>query len=344
MNYEVTIGIPVYNAVNFIRQTMDSVLAQTFASIEFLFVDDGSTDASFQVIQEYQQKHPRGKDIHVIRFFQNVGVSVARNKIIDEAQGLFLYFMDADDIIEPETIALLIAHQKKTGYDIVYGSYDKIETFNQNKILETHQYPFLELTGDGCLAEYAYGKYGGLQTTIWNYVVNIDVLRKARLRFIDTDFWEDMAFSFEMVTFCRNAVLLPDITYHYQCHYDSLSNYQERKLINKNEVLRNIKTVEYMKRQCAKTKEKTYQPQRCQFVLTTDFYVLCYILKNAKRIVPSVTFNDIKDIMRHPAKFSEIMRFKRGKIKHLLFWIIGKMPTKMVALLATIIGKVRGLT
>ena len=65
MKYEVTIGIPVYNAEKYIRQSMDSVLAQTYAAVEFLIVDDCSTDVSMSVIQEYQQKHPRGKDIHV---------------------------------------------------------------------------------------------------------------------------------------------------------------------------------------------------------------------------------------------------------------------------------------
>ena len=135
MKYEVTIGIPVYNAEKYIRQSLDSALVQKYTAIEFLIVDDCSTDSSMSVIQGYQQKHPRGKDIHV--FSQTV-----------RAQGRFLYFMDADDLMEPNTIALLMEHQRRTGADIVYGSYDKVETYNQGRVLETCQYPFLELEGD----------------------------------------------------------------------------------------------------------------------------------------------------------------------------------------------------
>ena len=96
MKYVVTIGIPVFNAEHFIRQTMDSVLVQSFESIEYLIVDDCGTDGTMAIVRELQQTHPRGEDIHVLSQPRNMGVSAARNRIIDEAQGRFLYFMDAD--------------------------------------------------------------------------------------------------------------------------------------------------------------------------------------------------------------------------------------------------------
>ena len=61
MGYEVTIGIPVYNVEKYIRLTMDSALAQTFESIEFLVLDDCGSDSSMDIVREYQQTHPRGK-------------------------------------------------------------------------------------------------------------------------------------------------------------------------------------------------------------------------------------------------------------------------------------------
>lgn len=343
MKYEVTIGIPVYNAEKYIRQSMDSVLAQIYAAVEFLIVDDCSTDSSMAIVQEYQQTHPRGKDIHVFHQFENGGPGAARNKIIEEARGRFLYFMDADDVIEPNTIALLMEHQHRTGADIVYGSYDKIETYNNGKILETHQYPFIELTGEDELAEFAWCKKGDLQTTIWNYIVDVEVLRKERLRFININFWEDMAFSFELFPCCRHAVLLPDITYHYMCRYDSLSNYRQREQISKEEIVRNIATVDYMKRQCARTKGKSYQPQRFLNVLKTDFFVLCYILKNTQKITPSLAHKDLKEMMSHPATFSEIIGFRKGRTKNLLFYLFGKLPAGVMVWVASLIGKMKDL-
>lgn len=67
MACEVTIGIPVYNVRNYIRLTMDLALAQTFESIEFLVLDDCGTDGLIGVVREYQQTHPRGKGIRIVR-------------------------------------------------------------------------------------------------------------------------------------------------------------------------------------------------------------------------------------------------------------------------------------
>lgn len=343
MKYEVTIGIPVYNAEKHIRLSMDSALAQTYAAVEFLIVDDCSTDSSMSVIQEYQQKHPRGKDIHVFHQSENRGPGAARNKIIEEAQGRYLYFMDADDLIEPGAIALLMENQQRTGADIVYGSYNRIETYNDNKVVECIQYPLMELIGDGFLAEYAWCIDGSLQTTIWNYIVDVEILRKAHLRFIDTNFWEDMAFTFELIPCCRHAVLLPDITYHYICRYDSLSNYQQREQISKEEIARNIATVDYMKQQCAKTKGESYQPQRYLNVLKTNFFVLCHILKNAKKINPPFTHRELKEMMSHPATFSEIIGFRNGRAKNLLFYLFGKLPAGVMVWVASLIGKMKDL-
>lgn len=343
MKYDVTIGIPVYNAEKYIRQAMDSALAQTYKSIEFLILDDCGSDSSLSIIREYQETHPRGADIHILSQPQNMGVSAARNRIIDDAQGQFLFFMDADDLIEPQAISLLMGWQKKTGADIVYGSYNKIETYNDNKIVATIQYPQKELKGEGCLAEYAWSKYGKVQTTIWNYVVDVEMLRRSKVRFIDTDFWEDMAYTFDLLPYCQHAVLLPDITYHYLCHYDSLSKYQDRTQISKEEVIRNIATVDYMKIQCIKAKKKPYLPKRCLNVLRTDIYVLCYILKNAHKITPSFSHHELKTIMTHPASLPEIMDFPHDRIKNLMFYLLSRLPARMVVWIMTIIGKIKGL-
>ena len=201
----------------------------------------------------------------------------------------------------------------------------------------------LALVGDGCLAEYAWHKYGNLQTTIWNYVVDVEMLRRSKVRFIDTYFWEDMAFTFDLLPYCQHAVLLPDITYHYMCHYDSLSKYQDRTQISKDEVLRNISTVDYMKLQCIKAKKKSYLPQRCLNVLRTDIYMMCYILKNAHKITPSFSRQELKTIMTHPATLSEIMDFPHERIKNLMFYLFSKLPARMVVWIMTVIGKSKGL-
>ena len=66
MNYDVTIGIPVYQAEAYLTQSLLSALNQSYASIEFLVVDDGCTDRSMDVVRKFQREHSRGDDIHIL--------------------------------------------------------------------------------------------------------------------------------------------------------------------------------------------------------------------------------------------------------------------------------------
>lgn len=108
MNYIVTIGIPVYKAVDFIDNTLESALNQTFESIEYLVIDDCGNDGSIDIVERLQKEHPRGRDIRILYNNSNFGVGMTRNRILDEAQGQYLYFLDSDDLIEPDTISCLV--------------------------------------------------------------------------------------------------------------------------------------------------------------------------------------------------------------------------------------------
>lgn len=343
MDYEVTIGIPVFNVEKYIRQTLDSALAQTFQSIEFLVLDDCGTDASLDIVREYQQTHSRGKYIRVVRQPHNMGVGAARNRIIDEAQGRFLYFLDSDDLIEPFAISLLMENQKRIDADIVFGSYDKIETYNQNNVVESFLYPRIDFVKDDELAFFAYQKYGAIQASACNYIVKCNLLREKGINFINSRFWEDMAFTSDLVTYCRRAVLLPDITYHYMCRYNSLSNYQSRDSISKAEVLANIATVDYMKRCCKKTLGKSYQPLRTLNVMTTAFYVVCHILKNKDVISPAFTSYEIHNVIRSPWTFQEMWKMKGWRLKNFILYMLGEIPPHFSVALITLIGKYKKL-
>jgi glycosyltransferase involved in cell wall biosynthesis len=140
MKYDVTIGIPVYESVDVIKRSLESALAQTYSSIEFLIVDDCGSDGSMAIVQQLQTKHPRGADIHIIHHTQNLGVSAARNRIIDDAQGDYLYFMDSDDVIAENTIELMMQNVRQVDAEIVFGSYERVETTGQRTV---NQYPHL---------------------------------------------------------------------------------------------------------------------------------------------------------------------------------------------------------
>ena len=146
MQYEVTIGIPVYRAVDYIQDTMMSALNQSFPDIEFLIVDDCGKDGTMDVILHLQMMHPRGNDIRILTNDTNLGVSFSRNRIIDEAKGRYLYFMDSDDTIEPDTIQLLYDVIVKNQAQIAYGSYEIIDDVGKSP-KEVYQKDSLVLHG-----------------------------------------------------------------------------------------------------------------------------------------------------------------------------------------------------
>ena len=340
MQYDVTIGIPVYKSVDFIRRSIESALAQTYSSIEFLIVDDAGCDGSVEIIQSIKNTHPRGNAIHIIKHIDNQGVSSSRNQIIDEAQGDFLYFMDSDDIIADNTIELLMQNARQYNAEIVFGSYERIETTGRKTL---YQYPSIQLLKEDGLASFAYRKYGGIQASVCNYLVKTSVLRDNNLRFIDTNYWEDFVFTFDLVTLISRAVLLPDITYTYICRENSLSHYQQRNMIPKGEILQNIRAVDHLKLTSSALSDKVYYPNRCYNIVLTDFYIACKILKRRNSISPYISNYEIKEVMKHPASFSNICSFQKVRLENLFLYFLGQLPAFLSVLLIRCLGKAKKL-
>ena len=340
MKYDVTIGIPVYRSESYIRRTLESALAQTYPSIEFLLIDDAGGDRSLTIMQEMQQIHQRGTAIRIISHEQNLGVSASRNQIIDEAKGKYLYFMDSDDLIAENTISLLMQNARQYDAEIVFGSYEKIDISGKKVIC---QYPSLQLLGKDKLAIFAYRKYGGIQASACNYLVKTSLLRESGLRFIDTNYWEDMVFTFDLVTYISRAVLLPDITYSYICRENSLSHYQQRERISKDEIMQNVKAINHLKETSSLLYNKVYFPNRCYNIVMTDFYIVCNILKRRNDIVPSFSGQQIKEILAFPASFIQVCQFRQCFLSNLMLYVLSKLPFRLTVFTVWLIGKMRNL-
>ena len=115
---KVSVVIPVYNAERFLRFPLDSVLAQTHSDWECICVDDGSTDGSGAILDEYAAKDARFRVVHQA----NGGEGSARNAGLDLATGELVAFLDADDAWHPESLRLFSAARERTGADVIrYG-------------------------------------------------------------------------------------------------------------------------------------------------------------------------------------------------------------------------------
>ncbi|WP_136669121.1 glycosyltransferase family 2 protein [Flavobacterium sp. H122] len=120
MNGLVSIITPTYNSEKFITETIQSVQNQTYQNWEMLIVDDCSSDKTVDIIQHFMEDDHR---IHLIRLNKNSGASKARNKAINEINGDYMTFLDADDIWFSDFIENSIATINNTGIPFVFSSY-----------------------------------------------------------------------------------------------------------------------------------------------------------------------------------------------------------------------------
>lgn len=114
----ISVLMPVYNVEKYIENTLESVAGQTYGDFEAVMVDDGSTDSSGAVCDEWAEKDSRFRVIHT----PNRGVSAARNTALANVKGEYIFFMDSDDIILPETFEELLNSLLENGADMAAGN------------------------------------------------------------------------------------------------------------------------------------------------------------------------------------------------------------------------------
>lgn len=132
--------VPAFNAAIYIRQTLDSVLAQTYRKFEVIIVDDGSSDPTARIVEEFVARDSR---FHLVRQ-SNAGVGAARNAAIERAQGKYLAPLDADDLWSPQKLAMQVACMERSGVNtgLVYCSSTLID--EQGKLLHSGETKTLE--------------------------------------------------------------------------------------------------------------------------------------------------------------------------------------------------------
>jgi glycosyltransferase involved in cell wall biosynthesis len=119
MNTLVSIITPAYNSSQFIRETIESFIAQTYSNWELLVTDDCSTDNTWEILKEYAQKDNR---IKIFRLDKNSGAGIARNNSIKHASGKYIAFCDSDDLWLPEKLDYQVKFMEDNNYDFSFAS------------------------------------------------------------------------------------------------------------------------------------------------------------------------------------------------------------------------------
>lgn len=214
----ITLAIPVYNAEAYIECALRSALDQDFSlPYEVLVIDDCGDDGSMAIVSQVLRQHNRGHAVRIVRHSGNQGLGAARNTAIEQAQGRYLFFLDADDWLMPECLSHLYALAEHEQADVVAGS--TLECKND----EMHdRYPLAdrvvrrEAAGVWMAAEDIF-----MNIEVWNKLFSLDFLRQYGIRTVHR-IMEDSVFDFVVRAKAQCIVLSSHVTLCYRIHNDSI--------------------------------------------------------------------------------------------------------------------------
>lgn len=339
--YKVTIGMPVFNVEKYIRNSLAHALEQDFEDIEILIVDDCGSDNSMTIVRDMQTSHPKGSCIRIFSHNENRGVAEARNTIIEQALGDYIFFLDSDDLVTPRSISCMYQAAIENKAEVVYGS---MTIFDDEKEKYSVVLPSLVLKGEDALTNYIYSDVRkNIPGSSCNILIQKDFLHKHHLRYPNMRIGEDLMFNEELQPKVVSAVLLSDITYCYIRHANSLMKYHKRDVIDIQEVYNSLQYSEIQKKYCQALKDKPYYDGKCAKTMKGIFYSACSIIKHRCRLNGQVSDKEIRDSMKHPASLATILSFKHHKLPNLLFWLLGILPPSVSIAAIKVIGKKKGL-
>lgn len=191
----ISVVIPVYNVEKYLAECVDSVLAQTYTDWEAILVDDGATDSSGAMCDEYGAKDSRIRVIHQ----SNGGLSAARNTGLRAARGEYIYFLDSDDYIEPQALERLAALAERDCADVVffdgYVFFDECEADDDvSRYIRAARYPSRN-GREMLLRQLANDEY---RTPVQFLFIRKDYLDIHDLRFLEGVIHEDELFTFQV--------------------------------------------------------------------------------------------------------------------------------------------------
>jgi glycosyltransferase involved in cell wall biosynthesis len=335
----VSIGIPVYNVEPYIEKCLLSVLNQTYQNLEILVVDDLGTDKSMDVVERIRKSHPNSDKIRIIKHPQNKGIGEARNTIIKECKGKYVYFIDSDDYIELNAIELMVPQAEQYNTDVTIASHRKV-ALNTGEELPTYQYSSYQyICGEDAFANYVCADLRWhIAVVVWNILFSVEFLRKNNLLFSGRKD-EDALFLSDYYSEVTNAVIMPDITYNYVARPDSIMGYMSRKKIPTREIHERFNTDAMMTEHCSRLKGRSFYDVHCARVVKHKFRAVCVALRHRKRFTEPLSNREIHQELKHPATLAEILKFKRYKFFHIFFYVISLLPSFLSVGMSYVVGK-----
>lgn len=222
----VSVIVPVYNVEKYLSQCLDSIIHQTYKNLEIILVNDGSTDGSGKICDDYAAKDGRIKVIHQ----ENGGLSDARNKGLDLMTGQFVTFVDSDDYLENNCIHTLYTYAYTCKTDISIGKFIEFEENTSQFLFHNHlnngnKIEFL--TGDQCLERH-HKYFLGIFVTAWAKLYRTSLFNDSNpcksIRYPLGVLHEDQYTTHKLFFKSNKIVFVNDYLYVYRVRKNSITN------------------------------------------------------------------------------------------------------------------------
>lgn len=231
---KVSIIVPVYNVGPYICQCMDSIVNQTYQNIEVICVDDGSTDVSGKILDQYARNDSRVSVIHT----KNSGVASARNAALAIISGEYVTFVDGDDWIDATTCEKAVLQAKMQMVDLVMWPYirefpnrsvPKV-IFSEQRTFDETECRVLQRRMIGILGtELAHPENADALCTVWGKLYRKEIIEQNNIQFTDLQrvgTYEDGLFNLYYLAHVDSAVYIPDYLSHYRKNTGMTSKYR----------------------------------------------------------------------------------------------------------------------
>lgn len=309
-----SIIVPIYNVENYLGQCIDSIIGQAYKNLEIILVDDGSTDSSGLLCDDYQKKDRRIRVIHK----KNEGVSVARNVGLQYATGDLLGFVDSDDYLESNMYSELWTNMMHTNSELACCAYKRIA---KDQIYDSSTGEIKELTG----LELLEGMVIGLEGCIISPSVANRLYKREtfdNLLFPEGRIYEDKLVSTEVLLRVHKVVYLNKALYNYRVREGSLT----QKEISDSEINDFVSMMNYQNEIVKKylTKKTFMKAIFIYYCILLDLYsqVLREASRKASRMLLNKEIRKNKKIVRYSIKRQENIPKRDKYYLYLSTWSI----------------------
>ena len=227
----VSIVVTVFNAESTLKRCLDSIVNQTYRNLDIVIVDDGSTDGSSKICDQYKENDQRITVIHK----KNGGVSRARNSGLEAVKGNLLTFCDSDDWYELDWIENLVEKYVQTDADRVSGNFKLIKTNECVDVKRFKDDPAISLNDEKDKYHYICKTVFSNRDhfAVWGHIYSAEIISKNSIKFCTSceNFAEDLGFNLIYLQYCKKLAFITECGYCYFVREESMMDRTKNKLM-----------------------------------------------------------------------------------------------------------------